>query len=793
MLSDLRFAFRQLWKYRGLTAVAVLTLGLGIGANTAIFSVVHSVLIKSLPYPEPDRLVNVFESVSDGGMNSVSGGAFIDWQEHSTVFEHLAVYEEVKRNLTGSGSPERVSGLTVSSEFLPALGIVPVLGRGFSEGEDQPGGENHNIVLTHGFWQGRWGSDPGILGKSLSLDQVSYRVIGVLPPESLMEDEAQFLVSAVVGDPSGQWQRAGHWRSVVGRLLPGVATAQAQAELAAVKARLNEQYPSFKEDWGVAVIPMQEVWSGNVRATLMLLLATVALVLLIACANVSNLLLARGAARSREMAIRGALGAHAWRIMRQMLIESLVLALAGCAFGLLLAGYGIELLAGMVADRLPHVLRPELDMKVLVFSLVAACGCGVLFGILPAWAASRQGVNNDLKEAVRGTTSGAKGRSQAALVVAEVAFTLVLLIAAGLFLRSFSAVMEIDPGFDPEQTLAFDLSFPDAKYPGDAERMAFIVDLSDRLKALPGVDFVGASSALPLSNNGRTEMVSRAELPERLDYLAISAFISGDYLAAMGMVLERGREPSAAESTDEGSRVLMIDGTLARDLYPNEDPIGGRLRFLGETWDIIGVVKPVRHWVLDIDPRPAVYLPQAYAPQSTSVVVRSSVTPSILAEGVRATVRAADSDQPIANVRTLGQAVDRSLAARRTTLSLLGAFAALAVCLAAIGIYGVMSFAVSQRQRELGIRSALGAQQADVVRLVLRGGLRLSWIGICVGLAAALASARFVESQLFEVNTKDPWVFVSSILFLATVAAISIYLPARRAAAADPVEALRAE
>ena len=793
MLSDFRFACRQIWKHRGLSCIAVLTIGLAIGANTAIFSVVNGVLIEPLPYPEPGRLVGVFETVPDGGRNSVSGGAFKDWAEHSSSFSHLAVFEGTELNLTGTGVPRRLSGLKVSAGFLAALGVEPSLGRDFAAGEDQVGGENQLVLLTHDLWQSLFGADNEVLGRVLMLDQQPYSVVGVLPPGALMEDQVSFLVPTVIdGDPH-QWQRGGHWRSVVGRLLPAVTAEQAQEELRAIKARLGSEYPSFKEDWSVEVIPYQEIWAGNIRPTLMLLLGTVALVMLIACANVSNLLLARGTARAREMAIRGALGAHAWRIVRQMLVESLALAAMGCVLGLILAAYGIELLSGMVLGRIPQALAPELDLSVLLFSVAAAVGCGLLFGVLPAWRAVRGGSHHELKESVRGSTSRSRARSQSALVVAEVAFTLVLLIAAGLFLRSFAELMSTDPGFDPSHTLAFDLSFPDASYPEASDRMGFIRELLTGLQALPAVESAGAGSALPLSNHGRTEFVSRADLPERTDYVAGCTFVTGDYFQAMGMSLTRGRALTEADNSTQAARALVVDSTLVRDLYGNQNPIGESVRFLGENWQIVGVVEPVRHWVLDHDPLPAVYLPQAYETSSTSIVLRSRLDPAVLSDAVRGVVQSMDPMQPLANVRTLEQAVDRSLAARKATLSLLGFFAAVAVGLACIGIYGVMSFAVGRRARELGIRSALGAQRSDVVQLVLRAGMGLSTVGVLIGFAVAWVSARWLESQLYGIEAHDPWVFCGSVVLLVVVSAISVYWPARRAAGKGSLEALRSD
>jgi predicted permease len=797
LLQDLRCALRQMRKSPGFTAAAVITLALGIGANTAIFSVVNSVLIKPLPYPDPQRLVQIFETLPGSNRNSVSGGAFKDWREQSSKFTHLAVYEETRLNLTGSGTPERLSGLMVSSEFLSVLGVTPTAGRDFAAGEDAVGGNNRVIVLTSQLWQGHFGGDPGVVGRSVSLDQIPYTIIGVLPPFALLQDDATFLVPDVIDAAGTNWDRSGHWRQVIGRLLPGVTVSQAQAELRGIKQRLTADYPSFKKDWSVAVVPMQEVYTGDTRPILLMLLGTVALVLLIACANVSNLMLARGNARSREMAIRTALGAHSWRLVRQMLVESFLLAVLGCAVGLGLAVFGIRLLTSVFVGQLPHVLRPELDINVLLFSIAVAGGCGLLVGILPAWRTSKTNLNCALKEAERGSASGGKRRSQSFLVASEFAFTLMLLVGAGLLLRSFVVLLETNPGFNPKQTLAFDLSFPAVKYPRAEDRFRLIENLNTRVAALPGVEFEGATSALPFGDGGDTEFASRADKPPRTDYLVSCNFVSGDYLGAMGMPLLRGRAINESDNHTNGLRVLVVDETIARDLYPDVDPIGQHLRLMGDTWEIVGIVAPVRQFLLDSKPLPTVYGPQAFAgqisPTTASIIIRTTQPSLTLVEEVRKAVLDADPDQPIANVRTLEEAVHKSLAPRRTTLALLSLFAAVAISLACIGIYGVVSYTIGQRARELSIRAALGAQRGDIMRLVLAGGMKPSIIGMVAGLAGALGLSRFLAGQLFEVKANDPMVFLASACMLALVAVLSVYLPARRAARVNPTVALRYE
>jgi len=793
--QDVRFGLRILWKNPGFTTVAVLTLALGIGANTAIFSSINSALLKPLPYPHAEQLVDIAEQMPESrDRYAVSGGAFKDWREHSSKFAHLAIYEGIDRNLTGKGTPEHVTGMQVSAEFLSVLGVAPIIGRDFAAGESAVGGDSHVILLTHQCWQSRYGGDIGILGKVVLLDQVTYTVIGALPPRALLQDDVEFLIPEVIDAPGENWTRHGHWRQVIGRLLPGASAAEAQAELRGIKQQLMAEYPSYKEKWSVLVTPLREICVGDVRPVLVLLLGAVALVLLIACANVSNLLLARGNVRSREMAVRIALGAHSWRIIRQMLTESLLLAMSGCALGLLFAAFGIRLLAGMMAEQLPGVLRPQLDIHVLMFSALVACGCAILFGILPAWRAARADVNHALKETERGSAPRSKRRLQSFLVVSEFALTLVLLIGAGLFLRSFIRLTETDPGFDPRHSLAFDLSFPKVKYPGDEDRLRVTKDVIGRIQALPGVESVGAVSALPLSTADWGEPINRTDKPEPPEQYNVGVSgVSGDCFAAIGVRLMRGRAITEADNRPTAPPVLVIDSGVARDLYPNEDPLGKSLNMWGTAYEIVGVAAPVRHGGIENDPRPRVYGAQARFHNGPSIVVRSALPPMALIQAVRKAVLEADPDQPIANVRTLEEAVQKSLAPRRTILILLGLFAVVAISLACIGIYGVMSNAIGQRSHELGIRSALGAQRGDIIRLVLVGGMKPSFIGIGVGLAIAFGLARLLENQLFQVNAHDPLVFVASVCLLGIVALLSVYFPARRAARLNPMLALRNE
>jgi len=794
--QDLRYGARMLFKHPGFTAVAALTLALGIGANTAIFSVINSALIKPLPYPDAEQIVSLWETRPDGGRHGVSAGAFKDWRAHGSKFSSVALYKDVRLNLTGTGTPEHVAGLQVSTEFLSVLGVNPLLGRGFAPGEDAMGGANQVVVLSHQLWQRRYGADAGIIGQTVSLNQIPYTVIGVLPPGALLQEEHMFLLPFVidVDTDTVKWTRGYHCCGVIGRVAPGVTISEAQAQLRGVKQQLAADYPPYKKDWSVGVFSLQTELTGDVRPTLVILLGTVGLVLLIACANVSNLLLARGNARAREMAIRTALGANSWRIIRQLLIESLLLAFAGCALGLMLAAFGIELLTKMLTGMVPQMLYPELDWNVLAFSILVACGCGLLFGLLPATRASKTDLNHALKESERGGLSASRRRSQSMLVVAEFALTLVLLIGAGLFLRSFARLLATDPGFNPKQTLAFDLSFPKSKYPKAEDQQRFLADLSRRITALPGVEAAGAATTLPLSNRGRGSAVRRADKSEDDGYGVGDDFVSGDYFSALQIKLLRGRLITEADNFPTAPPVLVVDEKVARDLYPNEEPIGRTLKYGPKSWEIVGIVTRIRHAGLNYDPNPRIYGPRAHFSYPTAgMVVRSSLPPATLVETVRKAILEADPDQPIANVRTLEEAVQRSLAQQRTTLILLGLFAAVAIMLACIGIYGVMSYSIGQRARELSIRSALGAERRDIIRLVFNGGMKLSVIGISVGLVVAFALSRLIEKLLFEVKAHDPLVFLACVCLLGIVAALSVYLPARRAARLDPMIVLKCD
>jgi predicted permease len=795
--SDIKYSVRRLLNNPGFTTVAVFTLAIGIGANTAIFSTIDAVLLQPLPYADSHQLVKMDETMPDGRHNgSVSGGAFLDWQAHTQLLEHVAYFKYAEFTLTGIDQSERVRGHAVTADFLRVLRVEPIMGRGFAPNEDQLGSDNHVVVLNHAYWQSHFGSDPEVVGRVISLDLKPYTIIGVLPPDRIMENDVSLLVPVVIDPRAPLWQRREHMGRAIGRLKPGVSVAQAEAELRSIREQeqVKSLYPAYKSDWSVALTSLEEKYfPSRACPTLVTLMSTTAIVLLIACANVANLLLARGNARQREMAIRAALGAGPWQIIRQVLIESLVLALLGGALGVVIAWSGMDLPARTITGLFPEMRHPVLNLRMLLFSMGLACGCGLLFGTLPALKACKIDVNARLKEGGRSGMSVSRVRSQSLLVVSEVTLTLLLLIGAGLFLRSFLHVLEVDPGFNPDNTLAFDLRFAETQYPQREDRYRFINDLTERINALSGVESAASAYGLPLSYMGWTNGTRRADRPSDGFVIMGTDFVTKQYFSAIGIPLLRGRTLTEADNREGARRVAVIDSGVVRQFYPNEDSIGQAIETLGQQWEIVGVVAPVRWRNLETDPQPRIYLAQVHNPDRSSIIVRTTADPLSLIPAIRQTIGAANPDLPIFNIRTMEQAIQSSVAKKRTTLILLGCLTVVAVGLACMGLYGFMSYFVGQRTRELCIRSALGAQRLDIIKQVVGVGMKLSVIGITIGLVGALALARLVQSQLFEIKTHDPLVYLVSICLIGLVAFLSVYLPARRVARIDPMKALRYE
>ena len=792
-MNDLKFAYRQLLKSPGFTAVAVLTLALGIGATTAIFSVVNGVLLNPLPYEQPGQLVNLWEMRPDGKSGDVSPGAFMDWREYGASFEGVSSVRGAAANLTGTGQPERINGLRVSANFLSILREQPAIGRGFLPEEERPGGGDKVVVLSHGLWQRRFGGNPNLVGSLIQLDGESHAVVGVLRPNALTtEPQVDFVI------PSG-WERqyGGNFLRVIGRLKPGRTAEQATVELAALKQRMQQHYPTYKEKWSVTVTPMHEDVTAEVKPTLLILLGAVGCVLLVVCANVANLLLSRAVARQREMAVRAALGASRWRTIRQVLTESLLLAALGGGLGVLIAYGGVHTLLAWSEGTIRHLAEAHVDARMLGFALFIALGTGVCFGVFPALRMSSPRLAPVLKEGGRGVVAGSRGRLQSGLIVAEIALALMLLTGAGLLVRSFNKLMSVSLGFVPQQALAMDLSMPDAKSPSAGAKTELLQRMVDRISAIPGVETTGFAWNRPMQgfdmDENAVRVVGRQDQPEEGSGVKYEG-VAGDYFRAMGIPLLRGRTFSRTDHSTNAAPVLVCSEALARRIFPNEDPIGKYVQFGSDRiFEIVGMVGDIKLTRI-LDDRPdKIYLPHTSTGANGSLIVRTRVAPESLAEPIRKAILEVDPDQPVANVRTLQQDVSRSVVARRQMFTLLGLFAVVALGLAALGLYGVLAHAVALRRNEIGIRMALGAQRRDVLRLILRNGMRLTLVGVVLGLAGAFALTRVLRNQLYQVGTTDPITFAAVALLLVMVALLACVIPARRASRVDPMEALRSE
>jgi putative ABC transport system permease protein len=797
LISDLKFAWRQLVKSPGFTGVAVLTLALGIGANTAIFSIVNAVLLEPLPYSQSDRLVQLCEMPNPGAhIPFASGGAFVDWQDQSTQLTSIAAAHNVDENLTGFGDPIRLTGLEVSADYLRVFGIAPALGRDFLPSEDTPGGNHAVVILSHELWQSRFGGDPALVGRQIHLDGQSLTVIGVLPAHALFANSANFLTPSLIRQTGWKLSRDYDYVvSVIGRLKPGATAAQASEELTLAKRAVKALYPVFKQKWTVGLLSLHEEIFGNMRPYVLTLFAAVAVVLLIACANVANLLLARGTARQSEIAVRSALGAGTGRIVRQLLTESLLLALAGGIAGFALGELSIKPLIAFTNIQETVGAAIGLNGRTLCFALLAAGLTGLIFGIAPALSAARPNLSDHLKEGARGSTVGTRRKVQALLLVSETALTVVLLVCAGLLLHSFVEALNADPGFRSDHILVFDFSEPNAKAPTAADRVRLDQRILERLAAIPGVAQVGIASSVPMNgNNNYGDLVSREDRPAtRNDFAAGFDSVSGDFFPALGIPLLRGRYLTRQDDSETAPKVMVVNASLARALFGPDDPIGRQLHFKNARWEIVGVVGDVRRYQLDYQTTPQVYHVRTYFPWSSTVVLHTNVPPLTLAPEVRRAIHEVDPDLPIANLTTLEHSVENTLQVRRIMLVLLGIFAATALILACVGIYGVISYSVAQRTREVGVRIALGATSRQVIALILRQGLRLVLIGLLIGGIASLAMGMLIADQLYGVSRFDPLVLTTVTFLLLVVALLASWLPARRASRVHPAVALRAE
>jgi putative ABC transport system permease protein len=779
--QDAGIGLRLLARAPGFAAVAILTLALGIGANTAIYSVVDAVLLRPLPYPEPDRLMLVSETLPDGQVNSVSGGAYLDWRGYQRSFDALVLTGRVTMNLRGDGPPERLTGMEVSHELLDVLRLPPLLGRGFLPEEDRPGGASNVVLLTEELWRSHFGGDPSIVGRTIVLDEVPRVVIGVLPTAAWLMKEDKFFVPAVLlPDVERGASRASHWASVFGRLAPGVSAKRAEDDLRLLKQRLNPEYPDYKQDWSVRVQPVTDVLNGITRTPMLILLTAVALLLLIACANVANLLLARGCHRQHEIAVRAALGASGGRIVRQVLTENLVLALIGGAAGVLVAWLGVRVLVNLGADAMPFGFAPQVDLRVLAFSTVLTVIIGPFIGLLPALRARRTRMSGALTGS-RAGGSGMRQRTQSILIVTEVALTVVLLASTGLLVRSLLNTADTDPGFEPAGVLAFDLSLPDVSYGSREKRYAFASTLLDRLRTLPGVEAAGTGMAIPFSGGGYGEFFLRPDSGDNDAILGRMDFISPGYLEALGIRLLAGRRFTEADNRFDGERVAIVNDFAARRFYPAGDAVGQPIIVQGQTWRIVGVVDDVVDRRLDAPFRAFAYVPSAFNLGTLSVALRTSTDPERLVASVRAATAAVDPGVAVARPRTLDRAMAGSMLERRVVVGLFLTFAVAGLLLAAIGLYGVMAYAVATRRREFGVRLAVGATPGRLLRQVLHSGLSIASVGLLIGLAAALVAGRLLANQLYGVTATDPVVMGETAIIVIAVAALATAVPAWRA------------
>jgi predicted permease len=815
-LQDLRYGARTLRKSPGFTAVAIITLALGIGANTSLFSVVNGVLLNPLPYPHPEQLLTLHESKPNFLAGSISYPNFRDWQKDNHTFSAMAIDRAFSFSLTGLGEAEQLNARFISSDFFPLLGVDPVLGRTLAAGEDEIGAAPL-AMISAGLWKRRFASAPGVLGQTLTLDGRDYTIIGVVPANFDLALRSFRPAEVYVG--IGQWNNsalpqrgAGLGIHGIGRLKPGVTLEQARADMDRVTQNLAAAYPDADKGISANLIPFRKDMVGDVQPILLVLLGAVGFVLLIACVNVANLLLVRSTARAREFAVRAALGAGQGRLVRQLLTESILLAVAGGGLGLLLAQWGTHAAIGALPTDLPRAAEVRIDSHVLLFTVGVSLLAGVFFGLAPALKTSQPRLHETLKETGRGS-SGARHRAQGVFVVLEMAMALVLLIGAGLMIRSLTALWRVDPGFHPKDVLTFNLSLPPAMMTASPEAIrAAVRNLDERFAAIPGVQFVSQSwGGFPFSfdddlrfwMDGQPKPASENDLNWALAYI-----VSPSYLQAMGIPLQRGRFFTAHDD-EHAAPVVVVDDVLARKYFGDQDPVGKRINVerTNEKAEIIGVVGHVNQWGLDLDAteslRAQMYLPYLQMPDSyiamvpggggTFVVVRSEVATPELVGAIRRTSREINDEQVVHGVETMDDMISDSLASRRFSVILLGAFAALALVLSSIGIYGVISYLVRQRTQEIGIRMALGAGRMDVLRMVLGHGAKMALLGVFVGLVASLGLTRLMANMIYGVSPTDPLTFLGVAMVLTLVAMTACYIPARRAMRVDPMVALRYE
>jgi putative ABC transport system permease protein len=808
IFNEFRYAIRSLVKHPSFTAIAVITLALGIGANTAMFSVINAVLLRPLPYQQPERLVTIWEESPGRGMYQipVSFANLSDWREQNHTFEQISAYTFTNLNLTGQGEPARLSAIRASANLFPVIGAVPMLGRQFLPEEDKDGA-NRVVILSHGVWQSRFGSDKGIVGRSVTLNNQGYTIVGVMPSsfqfpvgfgyqgKILNESIDVYVPLAPVADET---RRGNYSFFALGRLKPGATIGQARADMTAIESRLEQQYPDGNTGIGINLVPTAEQTVKEIRPALLVLFGAVAFLLLIACANIANLLLARAASRQKEIAIRTALGATRTGVVRLLLIETLILSLAGGFLGLLIAFWGTDALLALTPDNIPRLNEVGIDARVFGFTLAVSVVTGLLFGLIPAIQASKPDPIGALKEGSRGSLGGAGKRTRNALVTVEVALALVMLIGAGLMIKSFLRLQQMNLGFNPDHVLAVDLTLSENRYPEGPQQIAFFQRALEGIQTLPGVQSAAATTGLPLTvslNGSDFRIEGRPEPAAGQEMIINTRSVSPRYFQTLGIPVIKGREFSDRDKSDTPQSAI-INNDLARVYFPNEDPVGKRITFTdGESWmSIVGVVGDVKQLGLDSSAEPEVYLPHLQVPAaSMSLVIRTTSDPLSVAAAVKNQIQTIDKDLPIDDAKTMQQLLAESVSGRRFNMLLLTVFAVVSLLLAIVGIYGVMSYAVTQRTQEIGIRMALGAKAGDVLTMVVKNGMSLALIGVGIGLAGSFALTRLLATLLFQVAPTDAVTFTGVSICLIVAALMACYIPARRATKVDPLVALRSE
>jgi predicted permease len=806
--QDLRLGVRLVVKNFGFTILVVITLALGIGGSTAIFSVVNAVLLRPLPYEDPDRLVMLSERSERLEQMSVSLPDYYDWRERNTVFQEIAVYRRQSFNLTGVGEAERIDGAAVSASLFPTLGVSMIAGRPILSQDDQPGA-NPVAVISYGLWQRSFGSDQSLVGNTLSLNGMSFTVVGIARPDFKFPRSAELWVPLGLS-ADRLMNRGSHLGTrVIARLNPGVTVDQARANMQSIAQQLETQYPDTNEGIGVNIIQMNEEIVGGIRLTLLVVFGVVGFVLIIACANVANLLLVRASARQKEFAVRTALGASRLRLVRQLLTESLVLALIGGTLGFLLALWGNHILISLSPDNIPRIQEVSLDGRVLAFALFASILTGIIFGLAPALQASKLDIHETLKEGSNRSTGGVyRTRIRNTFVVTEVCIALVLLVSAGLVARSFLKLLEVDLGFYPDNVMTMQMSLPQSKYSDGEKVLGFYEEVVRRVQALPGVQAASASSSLPLSQGIENYFVVEGQPNSGgvEGYMGIYQAVTTDYFGAMGTSLLKGRYFASGDSRDAPGVVIVSDAMVKR-FWPNEEPVGKRIKVGGGSasdlpWlSVVGVVKGVKQYGVNLESEMQIYVPFNQLPMpivgpvagNGFLVIRSSSANQSLSSAVRSEIRQLDNDLPVYNVKSMDQLIAESISWQRFAMLLLVIFAAVALVLTVIGIYGVVNYSVTQRTHEIGVRIALGARHGDVIRLVVEQGLRLAVAGVALGVIAALILTRILSSLLYGVSATDPLTYAGTAILLIAVAMVASYIPARKASRLDPMIALRYE